>query len=209
MVSELKASLEIIEFVYGEHVTIVGGANRREPVPANSIVVRLNDHWLYQGGEAHIFYVSCAQDQQINKLAAHWSVYPDKIPQFVIGNSGIGAARQNELLQKFCEKHTIPFIAPSHDQHLDTSPAGPLNEWLNCFRKELGTHPFVGMIAAKHLSMLPVREVFFTGFDFYHDGKDFPKKINVHDIPPQVAWFRKLLKTDARMKVDKRLEAIL
>lgn len=82
-------------------------------------------------------------------------------------------------------------------------------EWCNQFWNEIGTNPFVGLIAIRMILLFPIRSLNIVGFDFFKETVgEIRKKIGCHHVARQIEWLLHKYNTDFRITVDKRLEEI-
>ncbi len=86
----------------------------------------------------------------------------------------------------------------------------------HAFSDEVNT----GLVAVKHLTSFPIKELNMVGFSFYqapyyqgYRGLGAPKEVGSHDgevvLDGQFKYFIEMLKTDERILIDKDLESII
>lgn len=97
-------------------------------------------------------------------------------------------------------------IFPFHEAgFINMNPYHPSVEWCNQFWNEIGTNPFMGILAIRMILLFPIRSLKLYGFDFFKEGEDFRKNIGCHNIRVQILWLLHLYNTDFRVEADQRL----
>jgi hypothetical protein len=89
-------------------------------------------------------------------------------------------------------------------------------------RKEIGTKPNTGMMVIPILLKYNVKKLFITGYSFYSQGNfsnccyrggyvgiTDPMNPTGHSQPPQIEYFRKLLRENENIKIDFYLRTLL
>ncbi len=195
---------ELQELFYSRSVSIIGGADHVDLNTANSsdLVIRINNHFLHQGGKVDAIYSAACAPPAIPYSRLRYIAFDLNGPF-------------KDELQQLCSQHKIRNYGYPGNGYTKPNPIGPEHEWLNTFTSELGTKPFTGILAIKHISIMPVKSIFLTGFDFYSSGGCETRKTlsgekvivrGPHAIAPQLAWFYRLLMHDRRITTDDRIK---
>ena len=194
------------EFVYNKSVALVGGAGVWDQATANKadLVVRINGRWLEQRGRIDILYYSgplmdCVMLVELENENLQFAQFPL-----------IHMYDSNFL--RFCDRKGIPYELWGRTQYHAARDERPEYEWTNVLMRQLGTFPLQGIIALRHLTMLPVKSVFMTGFDFYMDKEtgEIPElNCECHEVAPHISFVKEVVRTDSRVICDEVLRAIL
>lgn len=108
--------------------------------------------------------------------------------------------------EEFCKEKNIPLF-PFHEKgFINENPYHSSLEWCNQYWNEIGTNPFIGMLAVKMILMFPVRSLKLCGFDFFKTPEGVVRKqLSCHNITRQVHWLRGIYSGDFRLNIDKGL----
>lgn len=193
------------DFVADKRVALVGGYKEFDRGVCNfDLIARINLNWQLDD-RVDILY-SEPVDEQFTKIVL--SAENLKHTWHWINAATIQGQRVFEALPELVTGRAGKFLNATF-RH--TNPVGPEHEWLNCFRKEWEFHPCTGVVAAKHLLLYPIKELYLTGFTFYYDfkNKTFREKKGPHQIQRNIAALTNLFKIDARAVPDQTLKTLL
>lgn len=189
---------------FDESIAIVGGASQwnRQQAEQCDIVVRCNDTWIKQGGRVDAVYVggTCSPPEQ-TVPGVHWVI-------------ASGAIATLEQWSKFTDNgychDLIPWRSP-----LSALPSsvGVHNHWVSALVRTLRSVPLTGVLALRHLTLMPIKSVFVTGMDLYRREWENltpavvkPEMLHFpHSLPASVNWLRRLEQTDQRVQLDQPL----
>jgi hypothetical protein len=188
-------------YLYNANVLLVGGAEisreKMEELEAANydIWVRVNDHYKTQGGRAEVIYVSGTQEAD---TSLEHSVIVECKPEGLASDwQQVGSDNGNKYIWFDVNTYRAP------------NPFGGEHEWLNNFYRDLGTMPFTGMIALKHLLNLPIKSISLVGFSFYERLGIIPHSRNSHFIYPQAEWLYNISHKDYRISLEPEFYTIL
>lgn len=192
------------EFLFNKEVLLAGPNGKHPPY---EVLVGVNNHLLASEQSCDIIYHNCNPNCPVWELAEY---APFSDASFVIGNSLRSISySQHDFLEALCHKKGIDYLAPPHAAFLNENPIHPRHEWLNTFHKQYDFKPFTGVIAIKHLLQFPLKRLFITGMNLYHNGIEFPKKRGPHEIAPHIRYFKDILETDSRVVIEDEFRRLL
>lgn len=184
-------------YLYKAKVLLVGGGpfNPEEFIDEGyDVWVRINNHYLIQGGRVDVLYTSGAQD-----------------PEEGLEHSIVVNCHPVEPTQEASPWESVGMRYLRYDTQLyqGANPYGPEHEWLNKLHRELDTMPLTGMIAVAHLLSMPIAELELTGFDFYQRMGIQPHHRDSHLLYPQIEWLGEQCAKDKRILVDEKLGSVV
>ena len=195
------------DYLKDKIVVIVGGGENinEELVESADIVVRINQHWLTQGGRIDVLYHTMfgrgLEPENLMKLFKE-----DFRPKFMFLNKldrywelGLSQYKIDDLFYNFQKEHSnetqIEYFAQG--QWLYQNPYGDRYEWLNEIHKKFNCKLLTGLVALADVLRFKPREVYTQGMNLYY-GK--PKRLkeyrDSHFIPGQIAFLKDTLKNN-------------
>jgi hypothetical protein len=201
MIKNIENENYLRAYLYNAKVLLIGGADisdeQMQELEAGSfdIWVRVNDHYKRQGGRTEVLYVSGTQEA--DKSLSHSVIVECKPEGLESAWLDVGQENGNKYLWF------------DVNLYADTNPYGGEHEWLNNFYRQIGSMPFTGMIATKHLLTLPIKSLALVGFDFYQQHGIVPHHRNSHLIYPQAKWLRDTAHFDYRVSIEPKLSDML
>ncbi len=184
-------TLQLFIATYGKSIIVIGGADNydEEAIDDYDIVVRINHHYIRQGGPVDWLYL--APELKPLKL---W-------PKLVLSYSGIHQGFANAPVPIAMPYYCLASKGPTR--------FGAEHAWTNALCHELKTTPLTGIIAIAHILTLPISRLHITGFNFYADGYSIPFKRDSHELKPQLDWLRHKVTTDRRITIDSELAKLV
>jgi hypothetical protein len=197
MLSMLTAQSELTEIVAGKSVGVIGGNSLTveiDRVRECDLILSVHNHCAVHETSPDIIF--SGWERPVLHDRTQFCILNIVSPHFKSASSE-------------CFERGVSFMPYSPEQYAGLSPHGHEFEWHNAFSKELDTTPFTGLSALALLRMLPVREVFVTGYTFYwREDRGFPHVVPPHMIDSQLHWFRRLRANDARFSFDVAIEEL-
>lgn len=194
---------EFEEIVTGKDIALIGGAKNanEERALQAEIVARCN------------LYVHDGQRCDMAFLAGNG---PDTKPRglkWLCVNAG--SPKCMEAIQKW-DRSDLREFAFINMVFRGADPFGPEHEWLNMFGHQLGSMPLCGILAARLLTLCPIKSLYVTGFDFYIDDHDNAHDIRgkklwqrgPHELSNQLDWLVSLEEFDRRVTLDRRVHEV-
>ena len=215
MSKEKTAFLKYADLLWDKSVTIVGGREideeERCKVESYDLIVRINNHWERNGPNNNT-----GRYPRTNIL--YWCGAPFfKAPLNELRRAGFRFAcmhsgGRSHMLASWMKELGIPYITYDHEKL--TCKAGahkvlePKDKWFETWKRKYDLHPLTGVIAIRHISLFPVRELYVTGMDFY-GVKKYEEKWGGHVIGPHKDYLRDLAQLDDRVKYSDILKGAL
>jgi hypothetical protein len=198
--------------LFDRDVVIIGGSiagDRFEPSKkerAEKIFVQLNHHWLRR-----FTYQPC--DWLISRKGSGMSVerLKKEIPEESLKRLEFISCQVNNLDHyldwSMYSAVNQKFLFPFHETgYIKQNPFHPTLEWCNQFWNEIGTNPFIGILAIRMILLFPIRSLQVVGFDFFKKPEGgFFDQLSCHNIKRQVLWLLHQYNTDMRISVDDSL----
>lgn len=197
-------SVAFAEYLNGKRVAVVGGlGDSIEDLSDYDVIVRINSHYIRQGGRCDVLYHSCAGD--IN-LSAYEDGTADKFhndTRFVFLNGiyqlfgstagGLGTLRgyfsaRNAHIDTYIHVNAQAFALIK-----ELNPLPRKHWWVKDFCLRWHVYPFTGVLALYHLTLYPCAEIYVTGMNLYQAPTTQRESIRAHYISPQVKFLRHLL----------------
>lgn len=178
--------------LYGQRVVLVGGAVQFDAaaVEQADFLVCINAHVPEGRANINALYTAPGFDTDTGVRVTDFVAY-------ALGRGGFTAA-----WARFAQEHAAVAVPYCSERFAGTCPYGPEFEWGNALGKTMNTFPLTGMLALEHLLSFPVDSVTLTGFTFWSDVCGYiPHHRDTHDLHPQVAWLRRKMAADARIKL--------
>jgi len=204
------------QYFDGQIVHVVGGCDdgldkRMFECDDFPTVVRINDHWLRQGGRIDVAYCGCPQ--HVLDMAERWrgkSVKP-KLVMLGMSLERNGSSQLHERAIQTCQELQIEVERFDVRRYERCNRHGPEYEWCNALWKRLKTMPLTGVLAVCDILERHSPEfVFVTGFSFYASvAGNIPEKRHSHKLKSQVDLFRTYFQTNARFMPDEPLKDLL
>jgi hypothetical protein len=191
---------DIAEVFYNKTIAIVGGAPGYDDEEAEErdLIIRINNHWSRSGGRADAIYSTATEPL---------TTTPDEPLLYLAYDSAGEQAAQHD---QWSRRYTLGAMTYTNRIYGLPNPIGPECEWLNQFNRELGCEAFTGMLALRHIQMMPVKEIYLTGFTFYMDSeRRVPYMRDPHLIGPHIEWLARQRKYDMRLSMDEELGRII
>lgn len=187
----------LARLLYGQNVAIIGGGEFVSPrAHEANIVVRVNDKWQ--------------PADRIDGLYSSMPQPPERIDRLKFLAIKEHTDRDSKVAWfDFALRHKVDVHSYFHERFRAPNPLGPEMEWSNVFNHEIQTMPLTGIVAARHLTLFPIKSLYITGMDFYLDEGVVPYMRHSHLLWPQVEWLHHLVQTDHRVTVDAKLDSIL
>jgi len=192
-----NSDLLIREALRGLKIKVVGGAEYWDKVKDADFVVRINQHYLRQGGRVNALYVGPGLDT--------WEL--DCHPSF-IAYSGAHVNYTSKWF-KLCTDIRATDYRYYSLASKQANPFGVDAQWCNTLNHELGTNPLTGIIAIAHLLTLPIASLHITGFTFYASGSEIPLMRDSHHLVSQFEWLKARAKFDTRITLDDQLKELM
>lgn len=200
---KVKESLgDYAKLLYNKNVLLLGGA---KPLPYKvedyDIIVAANSHSVGYDHRIDIIYTQSSdmptallEDPKTKELKYMCINYSQMFAQ---------------TLQRFCEKHGVPYRFFLHAIWPEVNPIAPELEPLCVWQKEIGTFVFIGILAIEDMLRHCVKTLTLRGFDFYFtEGEGCKKKIGHHEVEPQVVWLYRKAHFDKRIIIDENLKRV-
>jgi hypothetical protein len=193
-----------IDYLRGKNVLLVGGKSGTKIPVGYNIVVRVNDHVLFQGGRCDVLYHTIRSTGLEDMLLLQ---HPEIVPRFAwlnLVDSPYEVGLAARPVYDFFTSHyqalgaKVGFFAQG--EWLHNNPYGEPFEWLNDIHKKHNCKLLTGLVALADLLMHPVKSLKVIGMDLYIDEpKDVPDYRHSHYIPGQIKFLEDAMK-------DKRLQ---
>lgn len=200
-----RRHLELWQILYNRTVCLVGGAGTfdHDMLDIADVVIRTNRNVLHQGGRCDAVYCSGWRN------APHERVHETRFICVDVSGDDLRPSNEWEASLEAFNRAGVFVVELDSRRYGKPNPRGPVLEWANAFGWELGTTPLTGVLALKHISLLPVKTIYVTGFNFYSFEGCIPLEKPPHSIFPQLQWLINFEQWDQRVIVDDQLSKLL
>lgn len=200
--------VDYLELIQGKHIAIVGGAHdaRKDPkVYSADLVVFCNDTWFRFGDILHdklAFYTVNSSLERYERIPhikermRYWNL-------FMFNPQAQAAAA-------WATTNNIPWAFYGLNEYILHNNLMPSQAWIEDLAAIIQAFPCTGTSALFHVLMHEPASVYATGVDFYKQPNgDYPEKIGVHFIKPQIAYYAQLAYTNSKVSFSEQIwEAI-
>ena len=188
----------IFEQLYKKDVALIGGAPSADLFEAEKadFIVYVNNHWLKYHGRIDAAYM----------CSAELPSFPVEELLFLAFARTGGHGKE---IESICKDKNVPYLKFAQGMYKGANPYGPECEWINSFSWELGTHPFTGAIAMKHLLSFPIKSLYVTGFTFWEKDGVVPRLREPHLVVPNMEYFIRTYETNQVVEFDANLLDVL
>jgi hypothetical protein len=200
----------------GRRVAIVGpatticGSQQGKTIDSYDLVVRINNQW--PSDAAHIADIGTRGDILYHCSNGKSPIKRLDVPDFSrFRFAWYEDNSESAALLELCRRHNIP--------------CGCYDEIQHGLIEKLGTVPNTGLLAIAHLLASDLSELYVTGFSFhttrYYSGYvakaahwkwyllGKPKVIGLHRFAPQRSFFKSLVDSDPRLRLDAPLQELV
>lgn len=196
----LVAGWRLPFILWEKEIVILAGssiADEYEPEP-HEVVVQLNHHVTRRSSRCDwlILRKSCQLTPERFRLECPQS---NAVKIITPAISTIDFFRAWERYANERKIHCTTFF---NRGFLGVNPYHPSLEWNNEFLSTVGTDPFLGVLAAKMISRLPVSRIKLIGFDFYGGNSEM---VGVHNVRKNLAALYNMWRYDYRFVADRVL----
>lgn len=205
--NHLDRTYKAHEYLYGKSVLVIGGADHQGFNPKDfDLVLRVNDHFIRQGGRCDILVHNCCI-----------SAYPGRVFDF-LGDSilevGLVVANPHQqpgfkMAKKYCEYSATIFDYFDFERLVYSKEDELQHQWSQVMMEMYDFKPFTGLLAIAYLQHAPVKEIAVTGMDIHVNEKTNPDWVGPHRISAQALWLKHAVAFDGRIRFDKVLNATL
>lgn len=209
------------EFLKGKRVVVIGGNDAtidKEMLMGADVVVRINGHWMRQGGRCDAVYYSCSSDvsleqfknkEFISRVKWVWANSTHVLFSSSAGNFyEVMRLMSNVMNVKVGTYFHGPAEAFEVFEHLRNLT--PAEKWAKELSAKHKFHPFTGLLAVHHLLLHNPREVWLTGMSFYrHSDGEFPAHAGAHEVRSNIRYVAWLKDNEPRVYLDKTLSGIV
>lgn len=202
---------QYLELLRDRSIALVGGDDAVDwnRVEACDLVVRVNDHYLRQRHRIDIIYHSCGTDlnydlEPLRQLKFAWFQ----------GMTLLFNAQEYATMKRFCLDNAIPYglyynaTAPCYNLMPELNPISAEHKWLKDFAEAYDTYPFTGIVALRHLELMPCNSIYIDGMTLYTQNGITPIRYARHHTPNQIKYLQDL-QSDPRITFNAQLSAIL
>lgn len=200
------------ELLKGKSIALVGGDDEIDwaKVEFCDLVVRVNDHYIRQKHRIDIIYHSCGTDLNYDDLE------PLKNLKFawLQGMTLLFGAKEFDTIRNLCLGAKTPYgvyynaTAPCYNLIAELNPIPPEHAWLKNFSEQYNTYPFTGIVALRHIELMPCRYIYVDGMTLYTQNGITPIRYARHHTPNQLNYLQDLRK-DERVTYSEKLNAVL
>jgi hypothetical protein len=146
---------KIEHLIAGKDIILWGGYDGDTPPEKDGAIhVRINNHWLRQGGTGHVVYQNCADD------TADWVKYPYE-PAFVVLDRSGGKFRRDF---EHCVRNKLPVYAFVREDQDASHWYCELNNFMNDVQR---SQPTMGTMAIAHLLRYDIKSLSVYGVPFW------------------------------------------
>lgn len=201
------------DLVTGKSVALVGGGPIESWSRVNScdLVVRVNHHFLHQGGRIDVLYSSCADDLEYSFLNSYLPIkfaWLNKIHMLF-------GPKNYLLMAEYCQLEQIPFDVYFHGpEHLynlvpELRKLDQEYKWPYEFAKDYKIFAFSGVLAIHHLTLYPIKSLYVDGTTLFTRYRLTPKRQGCHHTMNQIGYLGELLNNDHRVTFSDELYNII
>ncbi len=195
-------------FFLNKSIALVGAVPFDADISKCDYIAHVNQHWLNHQGRVDIWVHNSERDAQPKKMIQTLEENRDilEMPKLLLVNPC-----QTEIicLIDYAERNNIMVQYLPADQYQGINPLGPELEWANCFRKRFNFRPFTGILALEYFRTKPVKSIFVTGMNLYHENGERPRMRGPHDIEKHILYLKEVQKCDARVTFDEMLLEVI
>lgn len=204
------------KYVTGREVVVVGGADKAITLDIRhaDIVVRINNHWLRQGGGCDVLYHTIKSPHiSIEDLWADKEFAPSFFMMNAVDDAfEIGLIKTPTRMKaiNWCSENNVETGSFVQNMYGDCNPYDYTLDWLPQLHQKYNAVLFTGLIAVAHMARYPVSTLTVTGMNFYIDSDTNPdRNQGLHNVRGNIQFLRDLEAQDSRVFLDPAIHAAI